>query len=68
MEKPTLPAARQLADDVRALYAQGLEETELWQEIASAMRMPVIPSAATAAGGRGLTTLPSGAITSIGRK
>jgi hypothetical protein len=29
MEKPTLPAARLLADDIRALYAKGLEETEL---------------------------------------
>ena len=38
MEKPTLPAARQLADDIRALYAKGLEETELWRQIASAMR------------------------------
>ena len=34
MEKPTLPAARQLADDIRALYAKGLEETELWGSIA----------------------------------
>jgi hypothetical protein len=38
MEKPTLPAARQLADDIRALYAQGLDEKELWHAIASAMR------------------------------
>jgi predicted metal-dependent enzyme (double-stranded beta helix superfamily) len=38
MEKPTLPAARQLADDIRALYAKGLEQTELWRQIASAMR------------------------------
>src|SRR3977135_3211600 len=38
MEKPTLPAARQLANDIRALYAKGLEETELWRQIASAMR------------------------------
>ena len=38
MEKPTLPAARQFADDIRALYAKGLEQTELWRQIASAMR------------------------------
>ena len=38
MEKPTLPAARQLADDIRALYAMGLEQTELWGTIATAMR------------------------------
>jgi predicted metal-dependent enzyme (double-stranded beta helix superfamily) len=38
MEKPTLPAARQLADDIRALYAQGLDGKELWYAIASAMR------------------------------
>jgi predicted metal-dependent enzyme (double-stranded beta helix superfamily) len=38
MEKPTLPAARQLADEIRALYAKGLEQTELWGTIATAMR------------------------------
>ena len=38
MEKPTLPAARQLADDIRALYAKGLEENELWRQIEVAMR------------------------------
>jgi predicted metal-dependent enzyme (double-stranded beta helix superfamily) len=38
MEKPTLPAARQFADEIRALYAKGLEETELWGAIAAAMR------------------------------
>ena len=38
MEKPTLPAARQLADDIRALYAKGLEQTELWGAIAGPMR------------------------------
>ena len=38
MEKPTLPAARLLADDIRALYAKGLEETELWHQIAAAMQ------------------------------
>ena len=38
MEKPTLPAARQLADDIRALYAKGLEQTELWAAIAGPMR------------------------------
>ena len=38
MEKPTLPSAQLLVDDIRALYANGLEETELWQQIAAAMR------------------------------
>jgi len=38
MEKPTLPAARQFADEIRKLYAKGLEETELWGAIAAAMR------------------------------
>jgi predicted metal-dependent enzyme (double-stranded beta helix superfamily) len=38
MEKPTLPAARQFADKIRELYAKGLEETQLWGEIASGMR------------------------------
>lgn len=38
MEKPTLPAARLFADEIGALYAKGLEETALWQQIASAMR------------------------------
>ena len=38
MEKPTLPAARQLAEEIRALYAKGLEETELWAAIAGPMR------------------------------
>ena len=38
METPTLPAVRQFADEIRALYAKGLEETELWQKIAVAMR------------------------------
>jgi predicted metal-dependent enzyme (double-stranded beta helix superfamily) len=38
MEKPTLPAARRFADEIRALYAKGLEETELWGAIAAAMR------------------------------
>lgn len=38
MEKPTLPAARQFADEIRALFAKGLDETELWQQIAAAMK------------------------------
>ena len=38
MEKPTLPAARQFVDEIRALYAKGLEQTELWGTIATAMR------------------------------
>ena len=38
MEKPNLPAARQFADEVRALYAQGLQEDALWQRIKDAMR------------------------------
>jgi predicted metal-dependent enzyme (double-stranded beta helix superfamily) len=38
MEKPTLPAARLLVDQIRSLYAKGLAENELWSEIAAAMR------------------------------
>lgn len=38
MEKPALPAARQFADEIRALYAKGLDETELWRQIAGAMK------------------------------
>jgi predicted metal-dependent enzyme (double-stranded beta helix superfamily) len=38
MEKPALPAAQQLVHEIRALYAKGLEETELWDQIALAMR------------------------------
>jgi predicted metal-dependent enzyme (double-stranded beta helix superfamily) len=38
MDMPTLPAARQLAQDIRLLYAKGLDESELWRQIASAMR------------------------------
>ena len=38
MEKPTLAAARQFVDEIRALYAKGLEQTELWGTIATAMR------------------------------
>jgi len=38
MERPSLPAARQLADEIRALYAKGQPEEELWGEIAVAMR------------------------------
>ena len=38
MEKPNLPAARHFADEVCALYAQGLQEDALWQRIKDAMR------------------------------
>ena len=38
MEKPNLPAARHFADEVRALYAQGLQDDALWQRIKDAMR------------------------------
>lgn len=38
MNKPGLPAARRFVDDVRALYAQDLEETELWRRIREAMK------------------------------
>lgn len=38
MEKPKLPAARRFADEVRALYAQGLDETTLWARIKERMR------------------------------
>lgn len=38
MEKPILPPARQFADEIRILYAKALDETELWREIAAAMR------------------------------
>ena len=38
MEKLTIPAAENFADEIRALYAEGSGETELWQQIASAMR------------------------------
>ena len=37
MEKPTLPAASKFVDDIRALYAQGLEEETLWSGIKDAM-------------------------------
>lgn len=38
MEEPTLPAARSLIGEIRALYAKRFEATELWQEIELAMR------------------------------
>lgn len=38
MEMPTLPSARLLKDEIRALYAKGLNETELWKQIEVAMR------------------------------
>ena len=37
MKTPTLPAARRFLDEVRTLYAQDLEETELWRRIEQAM-------------------------------
>jgi predicted metal-dependent enzyme (double-stranded beta helix superfamily) len=37
MEYPILPAARQFADEIRSLYAIGLEETALWKQVAVAM-------------------------------
>jgi predicted metal-dependent enzyme (double-stranded beta helix superfamily) len=38
MEKPTLPAAQSLINEIRALYAKQLEPIELWQKIEVAMR------------------------------
>jgi predicted metal-dependent enzyme (double-stranded beta helix superfamily) len=38
MEKPSLPAAASLIDDIRALYTRQLDATELWQQIELAMR------------------------------
>lgn len=38
MKAPTLPAARAFLDEVRTLYAQGLDETELWKRIEESMR------------------------------
>lgn len=35
--KPTLPAARKFVDEIRALYAQGLDEETLWAGIREAM-------------------------------
>ena len=37
MKTPTLPAARRFLDEVRALYAEDLEETALWSRIQDAM-------------------------------
>ena len=37
MKTPTLPAARQFLDEVRALHAQDLEATALWSRIQDAM-------------------------------
>jgi predicted metal-dependent enzyme (double-stranded beta helix superfamily) len=37
MNIPTLPAARRFLDEVRDLYAQGLEEVTLWSRIEDAM-------------------------------
>lgn len=36
-QKPTLPAARKFVDDIRALYAQGLDQETLWARIKDAM-------------------------------
>lgn len=36
-DKPTLPAARKFVDDIRALYAQGLDQETLWAGIKDAM-------------------------------
>lgn len=33
MNKPTLPAAARLVEEIRALFAAGLEEKALWQQI-----------------------------------
>ncbi len=38
MKKPGLPAARRFVDEVRALYASGLEPEKLWAEIREAMK------------------------------
>jgi predicted metal-dependent enzyme (double-stranded beta helix superfamily) len=38
MERPTLPAASALIDEVRALYASRIEATELWERIELSMR------------------------------
>ncbi len=38
VRKLSLPAARELAEQIRSLYARGLQEAELWQRIAGAMR------------------------------
>ena len=38
MDKPTLPAAQTLIEEMRALYANGLDPTELWQQIERSMR------------------------------
>src|SRR5262245_42584182 len=38
MNRPKLPAASRLVDDIRALYASGLDEKELWRRIEQALR------------------------------
>jgi len=38
MKKPGLPAARRFVDEVRALYASGLEGETLWNRIRDAMK------------------------------
>jgi predicted metal-dependent enzyme (double-stranded beta helix superfamily) len=42
---PLLPAARRLSEDIRALHERGLEETELWRQIAAAMRNLLLDAA-----------------------
>lgn len=38
MTRPRLPAAARLVEEIRALYAAGLEERELWRRIEQAQR------------------------------
>lgn len=38
MDRPTLPAACRFIDEIRALYAAGLEAGELWRRIEQGMR------------------------------
>ncbi len=38
MNKPKLPAAARLVDEMRTLYAENLDEAELWRRIEQAMR------------------------------
>jgi predicted metal-dependent enzyme (double-stranded beta helix superfamily) len=42
---PILPAARRLTADIRMLYERGLDETELWRQIAAAMRHLLLDAA-----------------------
>lgn len=45
MTKPTLSAACQLVDEVRALYATSFQKAELWEQIAGAMRKVLVDPA-----------------------